>query len=113
MTSQVEDVVESTFAVCDAKTGDVYHIHSVAAFDGAKLANDSDAAAEALEFASATGDLRGQLRVVKCPPQYLKRNVHLKLNVKLGKLETVEPRSLRRPRKRLARKRSAKRRRAK
>ena len=108
MTGKDEEVAENTFAVCDARTGVVHHIHSVVSLDGAKLATDSDAAAEALEFAKATGDLRGQLKVVKVPPQFLQRDVHYKLNVKLGKLEAFEPRSTRRPRKRSAIKRRAK-----
>src|SRR5262245_39563037 len=107
MLSKDDNVAENTFAVCDAKTGVVYHVHSVVALDPANPATDSDAAAEALELAKATDALRGQLKVVKVPPQLLQRDVHFKLNVKLGTLEAFEPRSMRSRRKRSARKRRA------
>jgi len=112
MTGKDEEVAENTFAVCDAKTGVVHHIHSVVSLDGAKLATDSDAAAEALEFATATGDLRGQLRVVRVSADSLKRGTSYKLNVKAGTLEPIDLKSVRRPRERSAKKRSAKNRRA-
>jgi hypothetical protein len=107
MTGKEEEVVEHVFAVCDARTGVVYLMHSVVALDGAEPPGESDAEAEALAFAKETGDVLGRLKVVRVPPGSLKSGASYKLNVKLGTLEPIALQSVRKPRKRAAKKRRA------
>jgi hypothetical protein len=81
---------ERVFAVCDSRSGAVYHIHSVVILGEAEPRDENVIKAEALEFAKAGGEVKGRLTVIEISPTELRSDTDYKLNLKLGRLEPIK-----------------------